>query len=46
MNNIRGARLLLQDAIYDQMNSPVGTLTIITSPHLVGFAGGLEKISP
>lgn len=32
MNNIRGVRLLPKDATYDEINSPVGALTIITSP--------------
>ena len=31
MNNIRGARLIPNNATYDELSSPVGILTIITS---------------
>ena len=31
MSNIRGSRLLPKDATYDELSSPVGKLTIITS---------------
>ena len=38
MKRIRAARALPNDAVYDEMNSPVGTLTLITS------AAGLHAI--
>ena len=32
MNKLRGINFLIQDATYDEINSPVGVLTIITNP--------------